>query len=60
MWLHQLNSLQVRDGNIYTSLPIPKPVVSSRGFFSEDTQFETQPVLTYFLVSLQVKAMTEA
>jgi len=46
MWLHELISLQVRDGNIYTSLPIPEPVVSSGGFFSEDTQFESQPVLT--------------
>jgi len=46
MWLHELISLQVRDGNIYTSLPIPEPIVSSDGVFSEDTQFESQPVLT--------------
>lgn len=46
MWLHELISLQVRDGNIYTSLPIPKPVVSCGGFFTEDTWFESQPVLT--------------
>lgn len=46
MWLQEPISLQVRDGNIYTSLPIPEPVVSSGGFFSEDTWFESQPVLT--------------